>query len=743
MALQGKNRLIISTAILALAAADATAAFAQDGKSEQAASSPEIVVTATRREQRLQDVPIAVTALGGEALQNAGIESTSDLPMKVPNLTISNQVSAFVVFLRGIGQLATNPGQEPSVATYVDGVYQPSAYSSLLTLANVQRVEVIKGPQGTLFGRNATGGLINVVTKDPTQELTGEMKASYGNFGTMKGAAYIAGGLSEGVAMDVSAYFSDEDHAKGRNVFTGRRFAGAEVFDIRSKLVANLGDTTKVTLAGNYTKSSSSVGNNLAVLGPSIGLDGVGQLPGFYDISADVEPYNKQKYWQISGRLDQDLGAFNLVSITAFSKVSAVEAEDADVSPIPILGFFGSQKGKVFSQELQLVSKPDSAIDWIVGAYYFNQKAVGAPGGIALRGFAFGNSFDDGINGRSRLKTKSFAGFAEVTVPVTDKFKLTAGGRYTSDKKSLHSELDVVSDGAVVATVPGAFGVNGETSKTFKKFTYRGIASYDFTDDVMGYVSYSRGFKSGGYDTAIANGIAFRPEVIDSIEAGLKSQFLDRRLTLNAAVFNYDYKDIQLPALLPGTGIQTTINASNAKITGFELDGNFMVTENVNIVFGLGYLDSKYKNFPGSPCTTLLPNGSVIPTPAGPGGINGICDLSGNRLIRTPKFTYNIGANAKIPVGGGNVSMSANYAYQAKIFFDVTNRLPQKAYGLLNGSIGWSNADDTLGVRLYGENLTNKKYTAAQYVQAGFPDRYQAGQPRRYGVELSFKFGAR
>lgn len=682
----------------------------------------DIIVTATRREQALQDVPIAVTALGGDALASARVNSTADLMQQVPNLNITSQVGAMVVYLRGVGQLSTNPGQEPSVATYVDGVYQPTVFGALMSLSNVERVEVIKGPQGTLFGRNATGGLINVVTRDPSQELEANLLVSHGNYETVKLAGYVAGGVAPNIAADLSIYYYNQDEGVGRNVTTDRRLDGTRNFNIRSKVVVDATETTRIRLTGDYSSNRSSVGNNLAILPGSTGF-GAAALPGFYDVQNSVDPLNKNRTWQISGRIDQEFEPFDVVSITSYTHNKDREIEDADSAPAPILNAIFSQRTRIFTQELQLVSKKGSALTWIVGAYYFNSLAKGTPTGIGLYGLAFGGG---GVQSRGSLKTKSIAVFGEATYEILPKLNLTLGGRYTSDRKVLSGFTDSVdANGAVVATVP----IPG-AKETFKKPTYRAILDYHFTDDVMGYLSYSRGFKSGGFDTAFPTGIAVKPEVLDAIEAGLKMELFDRRLKFNVAAFHYDYKDLQLPILVPPAS-QITVNAANSKVDGVDLDGSFTFLENLYVNFGFGYLDSRYSDFTQAPCVVRNPDGSTS---------GFVCDVSGNTLIHAPKTTYNIGGTYSLPTTVGDFTLTASYSRQAKSFFDVDNRLFQPAYGLLNGQLGWTSGNGQFSVIGYVENLTNKKYTIAQYVQAGFPDRYVAGKPRMYGVELRGKF---
>ena len=745
MTLKVKSSFYATVALAAFAMP--VAAFAADAASAPAnapaaadagkALGNDIVVTATRREQKLENVPIAITALGGTSLKNAEIRQTSDLDHLVPNLNITSQVSAFIVFLRGVGNTATNPGQEGAVATYVDGVYQPSPYGALLSLANIQRVEVVKGPQGTLFGRNATGGLINVITKDPQQQLSGDATVGYGNFDTFKAAGYLTGGIANGVSANIAGYYYNQNHGFGYNLGTGHRLRGTENVDIRGKILIQAGPTTTIHIAGSYSQNKSSTGNALAILPPSTGL-GASGLPNFYtsnnfyNINTDTDPYSTSTNKQVSARIDQDLGFANLVSITSYQNQKSYEVEDADVTTTPILNYIGSQNTNVITQELQLQSRKGSALTWIVGAYYFHSDAKGQPTGVGLRGYAFDSANCAGplcgLNSRTDAKTESFAGFGEATYQILPKLNVTLGGRYTTDKKSIGGFTDIVdATGSVSATFPIA-----PAQKTFNKFTYRAIVDYHFADHVMGYVSYSRGFKSGGYDTSIPNGIAFNPEVLDAIEGGLKIQAVDNRLTLNLAGFHYSYKNLQQPVLIPGTTTQITINAANATINGFEADGSFRLSHYVSASASIGYLDAKYKNFNNAPCTAMDPV---------TGAISGFaCNPTGNQLVYASKWSYNLGLVATLPTSFGEFNATVNYAYKGKFYYDFTNRLPQNGYGLLNGQIGFSPVGDHFSIDVYVENLTNKKYTIAQYPTGGFPDRVGVGRPRQFGVELHAKF---
>lgn len=744
MTVKASMRFFASAAALAFAAAEPgqaqapaepnTAAPAEEQPASTTAGlappagPAEIVVTATRREEALQDVPIAVTALTADNLANARISGTADLMQQVPNLNITAAIGTPKIFIRGIGAVAQNPGQEPSVATYVDGVYQSSPFTASMEFASVQRIEVIKGPQGTLFGRNATGGLVNVVTRDPSNQPEGSLTLSYGNFDTIKGIGYITTGLAENVAIDLSALYQKQGDGFGRNNVTGRDKRGQEDLALRSKLLIQPSDRTRIRITGDYSTYKGSAGNDLALLPGSIGVGGFAKTSGFYDIDADTDPKNFTRNWQVAGHVTQEFDPFDVVSITSYSKSRNRQREDVDATPIPVLRADISVRTRTFTQELQILSKKDSALTWIVGAFYYDSHSEGSPTGVGIYGLAFPAPLG-GQQGRAFIDTKSISVYGEATYEFLPRTNLTIGGRYTRDKKNLRGRIEFVDTAGNVVSTTGQV----QDSKIFSEPTYRVILDHKFTDDIMAYASYSRGFKSGGYDTSFPTGVPFRPEIVDAYEVGLKTQLLDKRMTFNIAAFKYDYKDLQLPILVNVGGInqQVTVNAADSTVKGIDIDAQLRIIDHLTMQLGFGYLDAKYENFPNAPCTRRSAAGVTEEF---------LCDVGGNRSVFSPKFQLNIGGTYEVPTSFGELSISANYFRTAKFFFDVTDRLVQPAYGLLNGQVAWTSTDERFRVALFAENLLNKKYTTGQYAQAGLGDSYSAGRPRLYGVELRARF---
>jgi iron complex outermembrane receptor protein len=703
----------------------------------------EIVVTATRREAALQDVPITVSAFTGAVLQNYHIQSSTDLMELVPNLTISSQVGAMVVYIRGVGQLATNAGQEPAVATYIDGVYQPTVFAAVTTLSDIERVEVVKGPQGTLFGRNATGGLINIATLDPSFTPSGNALVSYGNYDTIKLTGYGTTGITDAIAADLSIYYYDQMDGVGENLVSGTRLTGTGTLDIRSKVLIQPTSTTKIIVAADYNDNHTSVGNNLALLPGSIAFNGQTAPANFYNVTNNTGPTDENSNEQISVHVNQELSFANLVSITAYIYGQDREYEDADATTAPLINAELTQHTSTATQELQLASKKGDPLTWIVGAFYYYSDAAGAPTGTTISGLAFGGGLG-AESARPILNTRSEAVYGEATYEILPRTDLTLGARYTRDKKTLTGATTVYSPtGAIISTTQYTNGPNGSIpdSETWSQPTYRAILDYHFTDAIMGYVQYSRGFKSGGFDTGFPSGIPYKPETLDDYEGGFKTEFLDRRLRFNIAGFYYNYKDLQLPILIDEGGVpsQVTENATSAKEYGVDVDSAAQITRNFNIDVGFGYLSSTFKDFPDAPCTYRSLDGGVTPSPTGM-TYGDTCNVSGLTTTHAPKITYNIGGNYAVPTAIGEFGMTLNYSYMTKFYYTVDDRLTQPGYGLLNGQIRWTPLNSRYTIDMYGQNLTGKKYTIAQYAQSGISEFYVAGLPLMYGIEFRAKF---
>jgi iron complex outermembrane receptor protein len=747
----GHSRLLLKCGVSALATMSAGFALpvmAQEQidstveTAQQAGPISEIVVTAQKRSQNLQDVPVAVSAVGAETLQTANISSAGELGKIVPSLQVFTTSGSVQPFLRGIGNPGSLVGNEGSAAVYIDGVYLVRVPASLLQLTGIERVEVLKGPQGTLFGRNASAGLMHIVTREPSDVPTFEGNIGYGNFNTFRANVYASAGLADGVAVDVSAMIVDQQDGWGENVATGLEYGKENTKAVRGKLRWEIGPDTEVTLIGDYTKSKNDFVAHSQYLygGPRRGYDlppyGLQPVLDFYDIEADSTPVNISENWGVSGRIEHDFGFGTATSITAYRDDDGFIVFDSDFSGQDSLlaELFGSVKQ--VSQELQLASNPGSSFDWLVGAYYISARSGYYPSRFT------GRTFDPLTGGLPAVsdtwgesKVKSASVYGQVTVPLGDATNLTGGLRYTSDKLSGSGRSDFYIEGTT--PVPGPT-VTGKDS--FEKLTYKVSLDHRFTDDFMVYASQSRGYKSGLFNTLPFTPVAAEPEVIDASELGFKAELLDRRVRLNGAVFYYDFKNAQFQQFNGPTVV--IVNAPSARLWGGELEGQAAITDNFILRFSGGYLDTKYTDFPNA--QTPIVNTNTDPALGMVGGyLVGLApfDATGNEMVRAPKWTANIGANYDLETEVGRFNFDVNYAYTSSYAWDADNKLREPSHGLLDAQITYTFPDEHYSIRLYGKNLTKEKYYVAQ-IQSDSARGSSAmpGAPRTYGVDLLVKF---
>ena len=732
-ALSYKRRLLLG-ATLAGAFGAGSAAVAQSAPAASDASAiQDIVVTAQRREEKLQDVPIAVTAVTSAALATRGVTVSTDLAQTVSGLSITNNSGYVEPRLRGIGNNVIGLGYEGGVATYIDGVYIGSAPASLMSLSNVERVEVLKGPQGTLFGRNATGGLIQIVTREPSQHLGGNIALGYGNYGTFGADAYVTGGLADGLSADIAGHASAMHKGYGENVYNGQDvYKTDRDLAVRSSILFKR-NGTKIRISADY---SDLAGSLFTALRPAPGAAvyfPIAPLPSRWDVDNDYRPYYRNHGGGVAGTINQDIGGVRLTSISAYRRSNMMFDQDTDATGTPGLNIHLTQIDKQFSQEVQLASGPGSRINWVVGAYYFHATGITDPTNLYTYGIAqpLVPLGPDGtppfatiphqIN-IAETKTDALAGFAQATIPVFDRTNLTVGFRYSTEKRSLDSDFTTILD---IPFLP--FPVSNETtsyqSKRFSDPTWRVSLDHHFSDDFMAYASYNRGFKSGGYNASFAGAAPFSPEKLDAYEVGFKSTLLDRRLRFNASAFYYDYRNIQVGGFALGQIYY--YNGARARIYGIEAEVEARVTSALRLSGGVTLLSDKFTDFPNAIHFTGFNQTTTI-------------DASGNKLPMTATFTGNVTADYEIPVSIGKVDLSATYAYNSGYYAEVDNDLHQRRFGFLNASVGL-NFDDGLGVRGWIRNATNAKVTDSMNTTGlGATTNYQP--PRTYGVTVSAKF---
>jgi iron complex outermembrane receptor protein len=702
-----RSLLFSLTSGLALAATYPTTSNAQG-----TATLEEITVTAQRRNETLQSVPISVSAITAETARKMGVVTTDDLNVTTPGLNLTHQTAALVPVLRAIGSTNSSAGDEPSTALYVDGVYWPSMPGSVIALSNIERVEVLKGPQGTLFGRNAMGGVIHIITKDPTATPALRASLGYGSYGTAAASFYGSTRLAENLAANLSASYMNQDRGFGTNLFTENDLYKERELSLRTKWLFNLTVNTELKITADYNDLNSSLGVPRRAAPGAVLLDGVTKYSGFRINNENLDPYAKVEQWGGSSHITHDFSKTRFVSITAYRVTDSTEIHDQDGTPSPLLDLTIPISTKMLTQEFQLLSAESSSFHWVLGAFYLDGSSEYHP--LRITGRAIRLPF---IEKFARQDTESWAGFGQATFPLFSGVNLTLGARYTFDKRHLRGK-DVSSVGILA---------KADKERTFSNPTWRTALDRKFTEQIMGYVSYVRGFKSGVFNTTNIAADPVNPETLDAYEFGIKSDLMDRRLRLNAAAFFYDTTDLQLNRVVPGGS--ALFNAARGKVKGFELELAAVPSDALTVRGGLSLLDAKYTSFPDAPFTTPRPTG---------GNSIAAGDASGNMMARTPKWTLNLGADLARSTAVGKIGLTVNYYYNSGFFWEVDNRVREGSYHLVNAQTSWIFTDERWLLRLWGKNLLDEQYQI--HLNTGNGDQATPAEPLTYGLSVDYHF---
>ncbi|UAJ10528.1 TonB-dependent receptor [Glacieibacterium megasporae] len=688
----------------------------------------DIVVTAQRRAENLQNVPIAITAITGNNLNASGISVTTDLIAVVPGLNYTTNAGVYAqAKLRGIGTGSNGPGIENPVATYIDGVYISSMSGALLALNDVEQVAVLKGPQGTLFGRNATGGLIQITTRSPEQKPTMDLSVGYGNLQTVTSSAYLSGGLAPGLTASVSGYYQNQDEGFGKNLYNGQDVFKARTIAGRGKLRWQPAVNTTIALSADYSKIEGPLDGLRPVAG-TFNVLGQQFTGGPYDVSENVQPAARLEQYGYSATATQDLGRLQIQSITAYRDTLNRTNLDYDETPAPLTNVFIKQFNRQFSQEIQLQPLKKGGFQWIVGGFYF--WARDGYDGTTTNGSTIPNGISQIQN--SSQTVNSLAGFAQASFPVLRDTNLTAGLRYTTDLRKEEGRADLV------LPIGPTVGTSLSTGRRrFSKVTYRLSVDHRFSPDLLVYASYNRGFKSGAFLLQDFPVDILRPETLDAYEVGVKSDLFDRHLRVNVSSFYYDYQNIQLQLL--NRGILTAYNGSGARFYGVDGDVEARFFHGLTLTAGGSYLHNEYKDFQAFTATPVVP---VFPPPVGrPNGGNviGVSNVGGNRVQAAPNFTVDFGGNYRVDLGRGHMELNANVYHNGGWYAEADNRLRQRPYDLLNASIAYSPRDNGLTISVYGKNLTNKVY-AAYLAETDIGYNVTQAPGRTYGVVLAYRY---
>ncbi|MET0660132.1 MAG: TonB-dependent receptor [Steroidobacteraceae bacterium] len=706
----------------------------------------EIVVTSQRRAENLQNVPIAVTAITGETLKQQSIRDTSDLQRLTPSLSIAANVGRpnnALISLRGQVQPDTTVTLDPSVGIYFDDVYQGRAQGSLTELYDIERIEVLRGPQGTLYGRNTTGGAIKVVTKqaDPSGGISGYASLGYGNFDSIK----VEGGVNLPIVAErLAVRFSGDYHTRDgytKTVITdgATQVPTGQVMDTddlvfksgRANVLWRASDAVTVTVSGDYT----DIDTHGAYAQNRVGGDVVG--PGnvlsrsssdFYTARSNVVPDSDTRVWGVSAATSVDLGATSAKLTVAHRDVrNGPMAWNIDGTGAALIEQTLELDGKQDSAEFQVSGRSESErLNWVAGLYYFDETARDQTH-ATLFGGALRQVFDGTADNRSESV------FAHVIYKLTDELRLTLGGRYTQDKKAFDARNRVGGNCPYLPDSPGFNAADCSLTRS-DKFDYpswNAGLDYDLTDAVLLYVRAGRGQRSGGQQvraigtdpvTGLDTTKPYDPEQLTDAEIGIKSELFDQRVRLNADYYYAWYKDAQgLMSVILSTGATlslTTNNEGTSKVQGVELEGLIRATDR------LGFsLAGSYTHFESG-------NPAIVP-------------------VYLPKYKASTGANYTVPTSFGNWQANLNYSYQSSRYIQ-----PQRAAAMFNKVDAVDLFDARLAVKLDGPQLTiaawaknilDKEYfsSGARTPLPGFPiapGGSVAGEPRTYGVTFSKEF---
>ncbi|HEX7852557.1 MAG TPA: TonB-dependent receptor [Sphingobium sp.] len=815
---------LIANPAFAQAPAQATAPATADASAE--ASGPgDIVVTARRREESLQSVPVALSVLDSKTLDATGAFNVNRLQQQLPSVQFfSSNPRNSAINIRGLGAPfgLTNDGIEQGVGFYVDQVYIGRIGASTLDFVDVERVEVLRGPQGTLYGKNTTAGALNITTKKPSFSPEGQAEFSLGNYHFVQLKATVSGPITDNLAVRLSGSGTRRDGTV-QNVLTGTDLQRQDNVGVRGSLLWKPTDTLDFTLSGDFNvQNPLCCVQYYARLAPTQRATtrqynalaaAFGYRPPSYnafdrvtDLDANIN--SRQEIGGVSLVANKDLGSATLTSVTAYRYWDWKPANDRDFTGLPITTVSQNpSQQRQFSQELRLASNGTNKLDYTVGAFFFTQtintQGSQVQGSAASRWLLTGaDSLDPRVlNGLTSTNTIHFSNqsaalFGKLNWAATDKLHVQPGIRLNYDKKSGYydavvslqtgSPYDFVANADNVAALLNSKTGAAKTtlqnqlntlapqrySPEFSDWNLSGDinVSYDFSRDVHGYATYAYSFKSGGINlsglplNSTSTGVdlttqTVKPEKVNNFEVGLKTQFFDRKLTLNVAGYWTEISDYQ--ATVNNNAVNVIrgylANADKVRVRGFEFDGSVRPTEWLSLYSSGSYTDAKYVRFKNAPCSpertggTALPvdaNGNVIGTPAAP-GVPGnslpYCDISGQVLPGVSKWAFSFGGEVHVPVGSsqGQVYLGYDGSYRSRF---SSNPSPSDymwihGYSLSNFRVGYREGTK-LNIFGWVRNAFNQNYYELLQTQSGSTGLIvgQPGDPRTWGLTVKTSF---
>ncbi|WP_158548442.1 TonB-dependent receptor [Parvularcula marina] len=683
-----------------------------------------IVVTARRREESLQDVPGSVTAIGGDDLATFAADEIGDIQTSVPNLTLhEGDAQNTVAYIRGVGQLDSLAFADPGVGIYLDDVYLGRAQGSFLDVFDLERIEVLRGPQGTLYGRNTIGGAIKFVSRKPTETPEFTASATYGSYDRLDLKAGISGPISGDTLLGKASigYFRRDGFAD--NSVDGQDDGDKDTLAWRGTLLARPAENWEFELTTDGSKDTPDTSRTPARETSVFGLFDPNEDP--FEIDADFNDLSDLSVWGVSARATWEASpSVTISSITAYREMEYDAHLDLDATASPIFGVFVFEDQNQFSQEFQLTYEGDR-LAVVGGLYAFVEEDV-TESGIFGPDIAFvSNSIND-------QKTTAYAIYADGTYDLTERLSVSAGLRLTQEEKEFARVQEFFD--AATPLVPqigqGARATDIDTDTDFDNVSPRVSVSYEFNADLTAYGSISRGFKSGGFDgrsNTDLEALPFDAETLTAYEAGLKGRFWDGRGNGSIAVFYNDYQDLQVSSFTAddmGGFAALFTNAAEAEIFGVELESSVRATDNLRLDLALGYLDASYAEFIGE-------NGQ---------------DVSGDLTpANSPDWTGRLGAEYRRDLSTDTeLVVAAAAAYRGDVYPTVSSSeiLKQDSYTLVDASIGLEFQDGKYSLRLAGRNLTDERYRTQGFDLSdslGYQLGYY-GAPRTYSITAGVRY---
>ena len=760
-----------STLVVSMAApAMAQDADQQDGRSRILQT---VQVTAERREASQQDVPVTVTSVDERMLSEGDYRTSEDLAQQVPGLQIKSSFSASnpTIFIRGVGINDFNPANSGAIGVMIDDMFYNSTTGQLFQLFDLDRVEVLKGPQGTLYGRNTTGGVLSVHTKKPSFEPGGYLSATYGLFNQLDVEGAVTLPVSDKLAFRISGVSNTRDGTRDISFPDGTSAEKNDVDFQAGRLQMLFEPTADLSVLGKieYGKSNatsrsyesqglinySTFEYGLSDYDSVCGGRGAAVCADAFGYTDDPDPYSgaenlkdtpeEVEAFTANLQVEWDLGSWELTSVTGYLDTNREAILEVDASPYRLVEEYINDGSEQFSQELRLASDWEGPMSLILGAFYLQDELTGQDSFELLADASPtpGTAYFDAVNYILRTdrfytqKTNTFAVFAQSDYDLTDRLTATLGARFTWEERTLDhvayaGPVDAVSlDGDMpvyAILLDTSFFPTDKLS--FEEPTFRAALSYDVSDDVMVFGSVSRGFKSGGFNTGATSdpieASVVEPEKLMAYEVGVKSEWFNQTLRANASAFFYDYSDLQVFGLAPGAvPTQTLFNAEKAEIKGFEFDVTSVPVTGLELSLAGTYLDAEYMDFV---------------TPIGQ-------DFSGNTMVAAPEWSLVARSRYETGPVWGDLGLvaSADAAYTGDQYFDTqnTSRIGQDAYWIANARLALRPDDNRWELAVFVKNLTDEEYIVDAFDVSDFGfDELVYGDPRTYGVSLTYRFGS-